>query len=79
MSCFSAAWFVNLLIWLIAVCAIVAIFRLILPLVLNWLGVAGDIVMRVLNIILIAIVLIVLVVFLYDLLTCVGGVGPRVR
>jgi len=75
--CFSATWFLNLLIWLIAVCAIVAIFRLILPLVLNWLGVAGGVVMQVLNIILIAFVLIVLVVFLYDLITCVSV--PRVR
>jgi len=77
MMCFSATWFLNLLIWLIAVCAIVAIFRLILPLVLNWLGVAGGVVMQVLNIILIAFVLIVLVVFLYDLITCVSV--PRVR
>ena len=77
--CFSAAWFFNLLIWLIVICAVVAIFRLILPTVLGWLGVAGSLVMQVLNIILIAFVLIVLIWFLYDLLICAGGMGVRVR
>jgi hypothetical protein len=75
--CFSAGWFVNLIVWLIVVCAIVAIGRLILPIVLGWLGVAGGIVMQVINIVLIAIVLIVLVWFTYDLLTC--ATFPRIR
>jgi len=79
MMCFSAAWFVNLLIWLIVICAVVAIFRLILPTVLGWLGVAGSLVIQVLNIILIAFVLIVLVYLAYDLLMCAGGTGMRVR
>ena len=77
--CFSAAWFVNLIVWLIVVCAIVAIGRIVLPIVLGWLGVAGGLVMQIINIVLIAIVLIVLVWFAYDLLTCAGGVGMRVR
>jgi hypothetical protein len=77
MSCFSAAWFVNLLVWLIVICAVVAIFRLVLPTVLGWLGVAGTLVMQVLNIILIAFVLIVLVWFCYDILTCASI--PRMR
>jgi hypothetical protein len=79
MGCFSAAWFVNLLIWLIVICAVVAIFRLVLPIVLGWLGVAGGVVMQVLHIILIAFVLIVLVYFCYDILMCAGGTGLRVR
>jgi hypothetical protein len=78
MGCFSAAWFVSLLIWLIVICAVVAIVRLILPVVLGWLGVAGGMVMQVLNILLIAFALIVLIWFCYDLLMCAGGV-PRVR
>jgi len=76
--CFSAAWFVSLLIWLIVVCAVVAIGRVVLPIVLGWLGVAGGVVMQVINIVLIAFVLIVLVWFCYDLLMCAGG-GPRLR
>jgi hypothetical protein len=75
--CFSAAWFVNLLVWLIVICAVVAIFRLVLPSVLGWLGVAGTLVMQVLNIILIAFVLIVLVWFCYDILMCASI--PRMR
>jgi hypothetical protein len=75
--CFSAAWFVSLLVWLIVICAVVAIFRLVLPTVLGWLGVAGTLVMQVLNIILIAFVLIVLVWFCYDILTCASI--PRMR
>jgi hypothetical protein len=47
--------------------------------VLGWLGVAGSLVMQVLNIILIAFVLIVLVYLAYDLLMCAGGTGMRVR
>jgi hypothetical protein len=77
MMCFSAAWFVNLLVWLIVICAVVAIFRLVLPTVLGWLGVAGTLVMQVLNIILIAFVLIVLAWFCYDILTCASI--PRMR
>jgi hypothetical protein len=75
--CFSAAWFVNLLVWLIVICAVVAIFRLVLPTVLGWLGVAGTLVMQVLNIILIAFVLIVLVWFCYDLLLCSSSMRVR--
>jgi hypothetical protein len=75
--CFSAAWFVNLLVWLIVICAVVAIFRLVLPTVLGWLGVAGTLVMQVLNIILIAFVLIVLVWFCYDLLLCSSSMRMR--
>jgi hypothetical protein len=76
--CFSAVWFVSLLIWLIIVCAVVAIGRIVLPIVLGWLGVAGGVVMQVINVVLIAFVLIVLVWFAFDLLTCAGGV-PRMR
>lgn len=75
MGCFSALWFFTLLAWLIGICAVVAIFRLLLPFVLGWLGVAGGLVAQVLNIILVAVVLIILVWFCYDLLTCAGGIG----
>jgi hypothetical protein len=75
--CFSAAWFVSLLVWLIVICAVLAIFRLVLPTVLGWLGVAGTLVMQVLNIILIAFVLIVLVCFCYDILVCSPSIKVR--
>lgn len=77
--CFSALWIVQTLIWLIVLCAIVAILRLIVPYVLSWLGVAGGIVMQVINIIIAVVVLIALIWFVYDLITCLGGMSPRMR
>lgn len=63
--------------WLIVVCAIVGIVRVLLPYILSWLGIAGDVVMKVLNILLVAFVLIVLVYFVFDLLSCAGGMRVR--
>ena len=79
MGCFSIYWFESLLIWLIVICGVIAIFRLVLPLVLGWLGVAGGLVMQVLNIILVVIVLCALVYFAFDLLSCAGGMRMGVR
>lgn len=77
--CFSLAWFEALLIWLIIVCGIVAIFRLVLPVVLGWLGIAGGLVMQVLNIILVVIVLCMLVYFAFDLISCAGSIRMGLR
>ena len=76
--CFSVAWFVQTLVWLVIICGVIAIFRLVLPVVLGWLGMAGGLVMQVLNIILAVVVIVVLIWFCYDLLVCAGGLG-RVR
>lgn len=76
--CFSLAWFVSLLIWIVIVCGVVAVFRLVLPVVLGWLGIAGGLVMQVLNILLAVVVIVTLILFLYDLVSCAGG-GFRVR
>lgn len=76
--CFSLLWFVTLLVWIVVICGVIAIFRLVLPIVLGWLGIAGGIVMQVLNIILAVIVIVTLIWFAYDLLTCAtGGIGLR--
>lgn len=75
--CFSLYWLVSLLVWIVVVCGIVAVFRLVLPLVLGWLGIAGGVVMQVLNIILAVILIVTLLWFCYDLVTCLGGVGLR--
>ncbi len=77
--CFSLMWLVQILIWIVVICAIIAIFRLVLPIVLSWLGVAGGVVMQVLNILLIAFVIIVMLYFAYDLITCAGAIGPMRR
>lgn len=75
--CFSVYWFVSLLVWIVVICGVVAIFRIVLPIVLGWLGVAGAVVMQVLNIILAVIVIVTLIWFAYDLLQCAGGIGLR--
>jgi len=73
--CFSVLWLVQTLVWLVVVCGLVAILMLLLPIVLGWLGVAGDLVMRVIRIIVMVIVIVALIWFLYDLYVCatVGG------
>lgn len=78
MGCFTLGWLVSVLVWLVVVCAVVAIARLLLPYVLGWLGVAGDLVMRIINIILAAIVIIFVIYLVYDLVMCFGPL-PRIR
>jgi hypothetical protein len=70
--CFSAAFIIGLLIQLVIICVVVGIVRIVLPIVLGWLGIAGDVVMRVLNLILAAVVIIWLLYLLIDVLRCVG-------
>lgn len=78
--CFTLLWFVTLLVWVVVLCGVVAIFRLVLPVVLGWLGMAGGLVMQVLNIILAVVVIVTLIWFLFDLVTCAGGgAGLRLR
>lgn len=70
--CFSIAWVIALLIQIIIICVVVGIVRIVLPVVLGWLGVGGDVVMRVLNLVLAAVVIIWLLYLLLDLLRCAG-------
>jgi len=77
--CFSVLWLVQTLVWLVVVCGLVAILMLLLPIVLGWLGVAGDLVMRVIRIIVMVIVIIALIWFCYDLLVCSTAGGGILR
>lgn len=78
MACFSLAWLEQLLIWLIVIAAVVALVRLLLPLIVGPLGVAGSTVTQALNIIIWAIVAVAVIVLIFDLLTCLVG-APRLR
>ena len=71
--CFSIGWLEQLLVWLIIVCAVVAVLRLIVPWVAAQLGV--PVIAQVLNIILWAVICIFVVYFCFALLACVGGGG----
>jgi hypothetical protein len=66
--CFDLAWFENLLIWLVVVCAIVAIFKLLLPLLFG-----GEIILRIVNIIVWAVISIFIIVMIFDLISCYSG------
>jgi len=66
--CFDLAWFENLLIWLVVVCATVAILKLLLPLVFG-----GGIIFRIVNIIVWAVITIFIIVVVFDLISCYSG------
>ena len=68
--CFSLSWLEELLVWLVIVCAIIGVVRLVVPWVASQLGV--PIVTQVLNIILWAIVMIFVIYFCFALLACLG-------
>ena len=66
--CFDLAWFENLLIWLVIVCAIVAVFKLLLPLVFG-----GEIIFRIINIVVWAVITIFIIIVVFDLISCYSG------
>ena len=78
--CFSLGMIEYALIWLVIVCAVVAVLRIFVPWILGVFGVVVDgRVMQILNIIIAAIVLIYFIILVFDLLSCLvgGGVGLR--
>lgn len=78
MACLNLGWLEQLLIWLVVIAAVVAIVRLLLPIVIGPLGVAGATVTHIMNILIWAIVAIAVIVLVFDLLTCALGV-PHAR
>jgi hypothetical protein len=74
MGCFSLGWLEQLLIWLVVVCAVVAIIRLLLPLAMA----PFPVVLQILNVIMYAVVAIAVIVLLFELLSCLVGF-PRLR
>lgn len=74
--CFTLVWLAQLFIWAIVIGAIVAIIRLLLPVVLANLGLAGSMVARIIGIVLWAFVLILIVYFAFDMISCLAGKLP---
>lgn len=66
--CFDLAWFENLLIWLVVVCAIVAVLKLLLPLIFG-----SGIILRIINIIIWAVITIFVIIAVFDLISCYSG------
>ena len=79
MGCFSLAWVEQLLIWLVVIAAVVALVKLLVPLIVGPLGVAGATVVSALNIIIWAIVVIAVIILLFDLLSCLVDTPRLVR
>lgn len=73
MGCFDLQWFEQVLVWLVIIGAIVALVKLLLPLVLTNLGVAGGTIMAAINIIMWAVITIFIIYFIFDLIACLGG------
>jgi hypothetical protein len=77
MGCFSWYWLESVLLWLVVLCGVVAILRLLVPFILSLVGVEATLIMRVINIIIAVIVVCALIVFVFDVLGCVGLPGRR--
>jgi hypothetical protein len=80
--CFGLGWVENLLIWLIVVCAIVALLRLLISFVLPRLGMEAEImavVIRAITIVIWAMVCIALVYFVFELIACLLPLAPMRR
>jgi hypothetical protein len=74
-----------MIIWIIVICCVVALLRLLVAFVLPKLGLGGEVLgflVKAITIVIWAIVCIALVIFIFDLIACVmgGGLGlPRIR
>jgi hypothetical protein len=76
--CFSAAWLENLLVFIVIVCAVIALIMLLIRFVVPKLGIGGEIlafVVAALRIILWAFVCICAIYFIFALISCVSGNG----
>jgi len=73
--CFDLTWFENLLIRLVIIFAIIAIFKLLLPLVFNRMGMAGEVILRIINICIGAVITIFIIIIAFDLLSCLSAGG----
>lgn len=82
--CFGLEWFENLIIWIIVVCAVVALIKLLIRFVLPKLGLGAEIlgfIVAALTIVFWAIICIACVIFIFDLVACLGPSMhmPRLR
>jgi hypothetical protein len=80
--CFSLEWLRDLLIWIIVVCGVVALVRLLISFVLPHLGLTADVlsfVARALYIIMWMVICIAAVVFIFGLISCFAPSMPRLR
>lgn len=83
--CFSLAWLANLLIWLIVVCGVIALIRLLISFAVPHLGLGAEVVnfiVQALTIVLWVVVCCAAVWFIFELIECLLGGSlsiPRIR
>jgi hypothetical protein len=74
--CFSLEWVETLLIWIVIICAIIALLRLVLPWVFSAFGVAiPGIIIQAINIFIWAVVAILVIIFIFTLISCLLSMG----
>lgn len=76
MGCFTLAWFEQVCIWFVIVCAIIGLIRLLIPFLISKLG-GGDlgILGQALNIVLWAVICIYVIYIVFALIGCLIGMG----
>jgi len=81
--CFGLAWFEQVLIWIVIVCAVIALLKLLVSFLLPKLGLTGEIVSFIaaaIRIVIWAIVCIFAIYLIFELIACLLGSGlPRLR
>ena len=72
--CFSAAWAMQLCIYIVVAIAFISILRIVIPWLVSWAGLPSPVV-QIINIVIWAIVCIIVIYIIFDLLGCMfyGG------
>lgn len=83
--CFGLPWLEQLLIWLVIICVVIALLRLLVSFVLPKLGLAGEVagfVVAAVRIVIWGMICIFAIVIIFELISCLlgGGIGlSRIR
>jgi hypothetical protein len=74
--CFSLAWFEAFLVWVVVICVVIALLRLLLRFVVPKLGVGAEIINFVtaaITIVIWGIIIIAAIYFIFGLISCFAG------
>jgi hypothetical protein len=80
--CFGLEWIKDVLIWLVVICAVIALLRLLVSFVLPRLGLGAEIlsfIVSAVTILMWAIICIAALIFIFDLIACLAPSVPRLR
>jgi hypothetical protein len=83
--CFGLSWIEAFLVWLVVICLVIGLLRLLVTFIVPRLGLSGEIVnfvVRAITMVIWAIICIAAIYFIFDIVACALGGGlslPRVR